>query len=444
MFLHILTLAFALQSQPASADDINDTLTRAEALYYEARFGDSVTLLLRANELLQTRSDRMQDRIRVKQQLALSYIGMNNMAAAKTLLIEIYGLDPNYSLDPQQFSPKVISLAADAKNEYGKVRCVAAGTSARRNLESGNTTALLDILRTERPRCSELASLEPAAAELFYKKGVAEYRRSEFTEASRSLQVALQFAPAHELAAQYLEVSQGKLQIMEERILLQWQKEFETKQYAQAAANYRQMASMREVEAAAGRAKAEYRNALTNLVDTWNRTCPTGNRDRMEEIRKQISDMLPEPSFGEDIRSRMMPCSKSASLPEPPVPVTQLVSQSATNVVAKPPAAAEAKNARKPGCLQMDIAAAMTRLKVRVEPDFPREARAFMQNSRMNLNIKVRIDETGNVTVNDIQGGNPAINAPVKTAVERWKFSPALDPTGTRCVDTEMPMTIGK
>jgi hypothetical protein len=85
MFLHILALVFAIQSTPqsASTDDIKDVLARAEALYYEARFSDSIPLLLRANEVLQAKNDRVQDKIRVKQQLALSYIGTNNVAAAR-------------------------------------------------------------------------------------------------------------------------------------------------------------------------------------------------------------------------------------------------------------------------------------------------------------------------------------------------------------------------
>jgi hypothetical protein len=34
-------------------------------------------------------------------------------------------------------------------------------------------------------------------------------------------------------------------------------------------------------------------------------------------------------------------------------------------------------------------------------------------------------------------------NNAVKSAVDRWKFSPAMDASGARCVDTEIPMVIG-
>jgi outer membrane biosynthesis protein TonB/tetratricopeptide (TPR) repeat protein len=537
MVLHILALVLAIQSAPQSApnDEIKDVLARAEALYFEARFSDSIPLLLRANDALQGRPDRLQDKISVKQQLALAYIGMNNTGAAKALLVEIYGLDGNYTLDPQQFSPKVIALANEAKVEQGKARCVAAGIDARSNLQSGNTTGLLETLRTLRPKCPELASFEPPAADLFYKKGLTEYKRNEFSEAVKSLRVALQFAPEHELAAQYLELSQSKLQVMEDRILLQWQKEFEARQFAQAAADYRQMVTMKEVEVAAGRAKAEYRKSLTTLVDSWNLTCASGDWTKMEGIRGQITDMLPDPSFGEDIRGKMLPCAKPEPKPEPPRqellakadtggdtkttakkpdpaaagkttpkksdPVTEAkatpkkpdpapeakttqkksepvetkttpkksepVAETKTTpkksepvvetktTPKKPDLVADARPPKTPDsavelkpvgkqCLQMDSLVAMTRLKLRVDPEFPREARAFVQNAKVNVSVKTRIDESGNVTVIDLQGGNPVINGPVRTAIERWKFSPAMDPTGARCVDTDILMTIGK
>jgi outer membrane biosynthesis protein TonB len=523
MYLHILALFLAIQPAPQSApnDEIKDALARAEALYFEARFSDSIPLLLRANDALQGKPDRLQDKISVKQQLALAYIGMNNAGAAKALLVEIYALDGNYALDPQQFSPKVIALANEAKTEQAKARCVAAGIDARSNLQSSNTAGLLEILRTLRPKCPELAAFEPPAGDLFYKKGLAEYKRSEFAEAVKSLRVALQFAPEHELAAQYLDLSQSKLQVMEDRILLQWQKEFEARQYVQAAADYRQMVAMKEVEVAAGRAKAEYRKSLTTLVENWNQTCSTGDWPKMEGIRGQITDMLPDPSFGEDIRTKMMPCAKPEPKPEPrqEAPKAAVVDAKTTSkkpdpvpsektTPKKPETAAETKTtpkkvepvaeskttpkkpepvveakttpkkpepvveskttAKKPDlvaeakplpkkldagadakpvarqCLQMDALVAMTRLKVRVDPEFPREARTFVQNGKVNVTVKTRIDESGNVTVIDLQGGNPVINGPIRTSIERWKFSPAMDPSGARCVDTDIPMTIGK
>jgi len=54
--------------------------------------------------------------------------------------------------------------------------------------------------------------------------------------------------------------------------------------------------------------------------------------------------------------------------------------------------------------------------------------------------VKARIDEAGNVTVSDTQGGNTMLNTAVRAAVEKWKFTPIIDQSGSRCVDTEIPI----
>jgi hypothetical protein len=56
--------------------------------------------------------------------------------------------------------------------------------------------------------------------------------------------------------------------------------------------------------------------------------------------------------------------------------------------------------------------------------------------------VNVKIDETGNVVTADAQGSNPRLNGVVRSAVERWKFSPAIDKSGPRCVETEIPIVL--
>ena len=94
-------------------------------------------------------------------------------------------------------------------------------------------------------------------------------------------------------------------------------------------------------------------------------------------------------------------------------------------------------------CLQIDYRVAMQRLKTRVEPEIPREARPYIQSSSVTVRVKIRVDALGNVISSETPGGNPIFNTAVKTAVDRWKFSPAMDASGARCVDTEIPMVIG-
>src|SRR5262245_56258670 len=123
MYRYIVVFALALAVSPASAqravsqEDVERTLTRAQALYYEARFKDSVELLLPVDAMFRQGPDRASVSISVKLQLALGYIGQNQLAEAKSVLQEVSVLDPEYALDPAQFSPKVLALFDDAKAE---------------------------------------------------------------------------------------------------------------------------------------------------------------------------------------------------------------------------------------------------------------------------------------------------------------------------------------
>jgi TonB family protein len=123
----------------------------------------------------------------------------------------------------------------------------------------------------------------------------------------------------------------------------------------------------------------------------------------MDRVRIQISELLPDPSFGEDIRDHMTTCTKT-------------------------------------GCLQMNSVLAMARLKTRVNPEINAALQGFMHGSQVTVRVKARIDESGNVTVSETEGGNPTVNAAVRSAVDRWKFNPIIDQTGSRCVDTEIPI----
>src|SRR5262245_55937041 len=167
----VLAALLAIQNPQPAQDEIKDTLARAESLYFEAKFTDSVQLLTRVNDVLKTQPDRLPEKTTTKLQLALANVGLNNTAAAKTFLRELYALNPDFNLDAQQFSPKVVTLANDARTEQSRLRCQMAGEDARRNLAAGDSAALLSQLQTMKPKCPELASLEPETAELLYKKG---------------------------------------------------------------------------------------------------------------------------------------------------------------------------------------------------------------------------------------------------------------------------------
>ena len=84
----VLAAFLAIQgSQPAPQDEIKDALARAESLYYEAKFNDSVQLLSCVNESLKSQPDRLPEKTSTKLQLALANVGLNNAAAAKAIML---------------------------------------------------------------------------------------------------------------------------------------------------------------------------------------------------------------------------------------------------------------------------------------------------------------------------------------------------------------------
>jgi TonB family protein len=449
MFGYVVTLLMLVQSANpiAAKDDIKANLDRAEDLYYEAKFNDSIQLLLRVNEDLQSKPDRLSDKVNTKLQLALAHIGLNDTEKAKSYLIEMYTLDPNATLDSQKVSPKVIALAGDAKTAMTRYRCQAIGEDARSSLKAGNAAALRKLLVSPDSKCIDMAAMGPEAADLLYKTGMDAYKNSDYPNALQNFQAALKFSPKHELAAQYVELAQGRIQVAEDRALIQWQKNWDAHNMKDAAVQFRLISSFNDNKSsqAVRQVSDQYRKELTSLVDTWNRTCPTGDMDAMNDIRGQITELLPDPNFGEDIRATMKPCN-------PPALKADLPSNRQVNVAAGASAGPrqETKSEVKTAmvsptnqCLQVDYRVAMTRLKTRVEPEIPREARPYIQSSSVMVRVKIRVDAIGNVISSETPGGNPMFNNAVKSAVDRWKFSPAMDSSGARCVDTEIPMVIG-
>ena len=428
----ILLTAIQPVAQPAPQDEVKDALVHAEALYYGARFSESIALLTRVDDSLKTQPGRLQDKINTKLRLALAYIGMNDTAKAKSLLIDLYTLDPNYVLDPQQFSPKVIAVANEAKTDQSKVQCQAAQTDAKAYLENGKNAAFLDLMRSMKRKCTALAAMEPEAADSLYKTGMLAYKRGEFGTALANFEAAVALVPQHELALQYIDLIQSKQQVNQDRLLLQWQREFDARQLPAAAADYRQIvaSSNGRTTAQVTHVTTEYRKALMTLVETWNRTCPSGDAAAMNAIRGQISDLLPEPSFGADIRAQMTVCepTKAAST------TTEVRTETVANVTPAPSIAS---------CLEMQPQLVLARLKTRVDPVISNDIRYYLKNNpEMSVRVKAKISETGDVTVISIQESNPILNSSIRNALVQWKFTPIRDQNGPRCVETEIPILI--
>jgi hypothetical protein len=320
-------------------------------------------------------------------------------------------LDPEYELDPQQFAPKVLTLFGEARRDQNKTRCSLVCEEARRLLTT-NATALLKLIQSAPSGCSCLDILSIDAAEVFYKEGLEAYKENNFPRALESLKTALTFNPRNELATQYIDLTQNKLQLTVDRLVLDWRKSFDAKEFPQAIAVYRQLASPSlgdKSPTAIAQIRSEYRKSVSGMADVWKQNCTARLGQSLDVARRaQASAILPDPSIASDIIGQMTPC-----------------------VVETPPVV-DAQS-----CLQMSSQLAMVRIRSRVDPDIPRLARP---NGRMV--VKVNIDKTGKVVVHDVEGADSFLNARVKTAVEQWRFTPAIVAEQPRCVDTELPIVL--
>ena len=406
--LVILSIAIVAQATPPSPEDeIAQILTRAESLYFEAKFRDAIQVLQRADDLLKPQANRASDKIAVKLQLALAHIGLNEVPQGKARLRELFALDAEYRLDAQQFPPKVLALADEARAEQNELRCQAIRTDARKYLETGNGMAFLSLSQAMKGKCTGLEAMEPEAAEFLYKNGIEAYKAGRFSDALEKFRWALKLAPKHELAAQYVELTQGKLQVNADRQVLEWRKSLDAREFKQADVRYSQIAASKDAPApqALTQMRADYRNAVAVQLESWNRSCAAGDQTAMDSIRQQLPEHFSDASMGEDLLTQMNQCVKR-------------------------------------GCMPVTTQLALARLKVQVNPVVPPAFQTMMRGSSVTVRVKTRIDEKGDVTVIDSQGGNSVLNDSVRAAVEHWKFAPIMDSKGPRCAEAEIPIVI--
>jgi tetratricopeptide (TPR) repeat protein len=387
-------LAMIQSAPPATPDEISDAIAHAEALYDAARFTEAITLLTRIDTVLSEQSGRLPEKVETKLHLALNNIGLNETDKAKSFLMALFALDPDYALDSQRFAPKVMAVATEAKTEQTKIWCYDAQTNARTYLDSGQTAPFLKLMQSAGSKCTVLATLGPQAAETFYRAGMDSFKRGDYSNALSSFQTALRFSPEHELARQYADLTYGKVQLGHDQSLV----------------------------------SGEYRKALTALVETWNRSCGLADAATMRALRGQISELLPDPSLGDDIRSKMKPCGEA---------------KQAEEAAAPQPRADEPKPKSADSCIEMPSQVALLRVKTRIDPVITNDIRAFLQNNRdVMLRVKARISENGDVSVVGMPDGHPALSDAIRRALVRWKFAPIRDESGPRCANTEIPFTL--
>src|SRR5262245_40056794 len=204
-YIVILLLALSLASPAwaAAGDEVDDALAHAEALYYAARYKESIELLNSVDTVLRRLNDRPQQKVIVKLQLALAHIGLNENVESKLFFRELFDVKPDYPIDPQLFPPKVINLADEARKEQQETRRRALCDDATQQLRSGTVTTVIDQLGSLKPKCPTLSAALSDAADGFYKKGIDAYKRDDFSIAIQQFGIALKLRPDHDLASQY-------------------------------------------------------------------------------------------------------------------------------------------------------------------------------------------------------------------------------------------------
>ena len=432
MFSIVLVVSIGSVQRATSQEDIERTLTRAQNLYYEARFKDSVDLLLPVDAALRERPAQGGLTIGVKLQLALSYVGQNLTREAKAAFQEVCVLDPEYSLDSSQFSPKVIALFNDAKAEQEKIKCEARCGQIDKLSKSGDAAGLLALADKASPGCSCVASA--GAADVLFKQGLDAYRKDDFAGALEKLRGALKFRPDLDVAIQYAELADAKMTIASEQMLLEWRKHFAAREFPQAASVYRRLESSNIQGARPGleQIREEYRKTVQLKVDSWNQSCSTRTPAALDTLRQETRELLPDPTLAGDLVSKLVPCT-----PEPTAVASTTGPVTLVSATSTPPTVVPSTQ----GCLEMTSVQAMPRLKSRVNPEIPPN---LVPLGSLDILVKVRIDEDGNVVVNSVETANVYIKAAMRDAVEKWKFLPAIAQDQRRCVDTDLSIRLSR
>lgn len=421
----VLVLSMAVVQRAESQEDVERTLNQAQALYYEAHFKDSVDLLLPVDAALRQKTSPVGLSISVKLQLALGYIGQNQTEQAKSVLTEVCMLDPEYSLDANQFAPKVIALYDDVKAKQKQSRCETFCKEVDRLSKAGDVQGLLSMTRQASTGCSCAATRD--AAEILFKQGQEAYKQENFAAALERLRAALTFRPDHDLASQYADLAESKIKLSVERMALDWRKSFEARDFLQAASIYRALESSnidKRADPALAQMRSEYRKSVAARIDTWNQSCSTRTSAGLDTLRQQNAELLPDPAIVADMVSKLVPCA-----PDPPR-------------VATPAAVPPVPVAAPLGCLQMESTLAMVRLKTRVNPEIP--PNRLPAGGVIEIRVKVKIDENGDVAVLGVEGSNSYIQAVMKDTVAKWKFYPAVSDDRRRCVETELPVKLSR
>jgi tetratricopeptide (TPR) repeat protein len=393
--------------------DIDAQLNRSEELYYEAKFKESVDLLTALDKSIQqSRPADLPQKVRLKLQLALGYFALDDVKSARSHFAEMCALDPKCSIDVEKYPPKVVSLFDEVKAAQKDNRCRMICDSISSNLAAGKIEAAARQISTamdeDRP-CGCVTELFRTAAEQSFRDGSEAFKRDDFATAAKHFHDALRLNPDYALPVQYLSLLQARLRLAADQKLSEWRKNFEARDFNQAAARYRELVTL-NVDGVAGPAleqiRTEYRKSVVVSKLDWDVACKSRNTAGMERLRRETGLMLPDPAIAQDLTDQMATCSPEL-------------------------------------CVRMDVDMVMLRMKSGQQPVIPAALQRNLDSTRARtVRVEARIEENGDVDVLTVLGESTAINSVVRSAVEKWKFSPAIVDKEKRCVETVFPIVI--
>src|SRR5262249_6126984 len=146
--------------------DVGEVLTRSEALYYDANFKEALRLLVPLDQALQSEPGHLQEKGRVKLQLALVYVALDDVGKAKATFGEMCSLGTECSIDTQKYPPKVVTLFEEAKAASGNRKCTMICDPLKKRLDAGDISGLMEQLAaSEQSGCSCVTDLKEDAAQ---------------------------------------------------------------------------------------------------------------------------------------------------------------------------------------------------------------------------------------------------------------------------------------
>ena len=395
-------------SQTLTPNDVATMVGRAEKLYYDAHFEETISVLGPLDVSLRSQPRLQDEKIRVKVLLALAYIGINDNVRAKSLFKEVAGLDADFSLSPERFSENVVALFDEAKAEGLQDGCRQICQRVNRSLDTHDLAAVLDYVKTGSDNCTCLKAAALDAAELAYGDGAQSFREDDFSDALVKFRKALELNPDHELSRQFLELTRIKLRLTADAIFLEWRKNVDARQFALAVDDYRKLQALNlegTTNPQLNQMQTAYRALLSESIEGWKQACQNGDSITMRNLWAKAAEVIPARDLAERILSEMK-CEKKF-------------------------------------CSWTDTTAAMPHVVNRVEPALPAELRRSIAASLpTTVYAHVRIDETGSVEVIETQGINAGLREAIRNTVEQWKFAPAEYDKPQRCTETIIPVVI--